>query len=152
MDRLAEIQKALHKGFPMVMHGSTSVPEEWVDRVNAAGGKMKNSSGVPEDQYLPAAKLGVCKVNIDTDGRLVWCAVYRETFRDKPEDFDPRTRANPSWPSMPSTSPRNTRSSVRPANWNRSARPSRSTSRGTHDRVPSQTGAPARELSQAQSV
>ncbi|MGO8747950.1 MAG: class II fructose-bisphosphate aldolase [Thermoguttaceae bacterium] len=95
MDRLAELQKALHKGFPMVMHGSSSVPKEWVDRVNAAGGKMKNSSGVPEDQYLPAAKLGVCKVNIDTDGRLVWCAVYRETFRDKPEDFDPRTPGKP---------------------------------------------------------
>ena len=63
--------------------------------MNAAGGKMKNSSGVPEDQYLPAAKLGVCKVNIDTDGRLVWCAVYRETFRDKPEDFDPRTPGKP---------------------------------------------------------
>ena len=52
---------------------------------------MKGSSGVSEDQYLPAAKLGVCKVNIDTDGRLVWCAIYRESFRDKPEDFDPRT-------------------------------------------------------------
>ena len=48
-----------------------------------------------EDQYLPAAKLGVTKVNIDTDGRLVWCAVYRETFRDKPADFDPRTPGKP---------------------------------------------------------
>jgi len=91
MDRLAEIQKAVPAGFPMVMHGSSSVPKEWVDRINAAGGAMKGSSGVPEDQYLPAAKLGVCKVNIDTDGRLVWCAIYRETFRDTPEDFDPRT-------------------------------------------------------------
>ena len=51
--------------------------------------------GVPEDQYLPAAKLAVCKVNIDTDGRLVWCAVHRETFRDKPEDFDLRTAGKP---------------------------------------------------------
>ncbi len=94
-DRLAEIQKVLPKGFPMVMHGSSSVPKEWVHRINAAGGKMKDSSGVPEDQYLPAAKLGVCKVNIDTDGRLVWCAIYRETFRDKPDDFDPRTPGKP---------------------------------------------------------
>ncbi len=52
-------------------------------------------SGVAENQYLPAAKLGVTKVNIDTDGRLVWCAVYREVFRDKPADFDPRTPGKP---------------------------------------------------------
>jgi fructose-bisphosphate aldolase class II len=91
MDRLEELQNVVPKGFPMVMHGSSSVPKEWVDRINTAGGAMKGSSGVAEDQYLPAAKLGVCKVNIDTDGRLVWCAVYRESFRDQPEDFDPRT-------------------------------------------------------------
>jgi fructose-bisphosphate aldolase class II len=91
MDRLDEIQRAVPEGFPLVMHGSSSVPKEWVQRINAAGGAMKDSSGVPEDQYLPAAKMGVCKVNIDTDGRLVWCAMYRESFRDKPEDFDPRT-------------------------------------------------------------
>jgi fructose-bisphosphate aldolase class II len=91
MDRLAEIQKAVPKDFPLVMHGSSSVPKEWVDRINAAGGKMKNASGVPENQYLPASKLGICKINIDTDGRLVWCATLRETFRDKPEDFDLRT-------------------------------------------------------------
>jgi fructose-bisphosphate aldolase class II len=95
MDRLAEIAKVLPKNYPMVMHGSSSVPKEWVERVNKAGGKLKDASGVPEDQYLPAAKLGVCKVNIDTDGRLVWCAVYREIFRDKPEDFDPRTPGKP---------------------------------------------------------
>lgn len=95
MDRLGEIQQTAPKGFPLVMHGSSSVPKDWVARVNAAGGKLKDASGVPEDQYLPAAKLGVCKVNIDTDGRLVWCAVYRETFRDKPEDFDPRTPGKP---------------------------------------------------------
>jgi len=91
LDRLAEIQKAVPKDFSLVMHGSSSVPKEWVDRINAAGGAMKNASGVPEDQYLPAAKLGVCKINIDTDGRLVWCAILREVFRDKPEDFDLRT-------------------------------------------------------------
>jgi len=91
MDRLGEIQRAVPEGFPLVMHGSSSVPKEWVGRINAAGGALKDASGVPEDQYLPAAKMGVCKVNIDTDGRLVWCAIYRESFRDKPEDFDPRT-------------------------------------------------------------
>lgn len=89
-DRIEEIQKRL-PGFPLVMHGSSSVPKEWVDRINAAGGKMKSTSGVPEKDYLPAAKLGVTKVNIDTDGRLVWCGVLRETFRDKPDDFDLRT-------------------------------------------------------------
>jgi fructose-bisphosphate aldolase class II len=89
-DVLEEIQKVLPKDFPMVMHGSSSVPKEWVDRINKAGGKLPATSGVPEDQYLPAAKLGVCKVNIDTDGRLVWCAIHRESFRDKPENFDLR--------------------------------------------------------------
>lgn len=91
MDRLAEIEKVVPRRFPLVMHGSSSVPKELVERINNAGGNMPDTSGVPEDQYLPAAKLGVCKVNIDTDGRLVWCAVYRESFRDKPADFDPRT-------------------------------------------------------------
>ena len=90
-DVLEKLQKVLPDRFPMVMHGSSSVPKQWVDRVNAAGGAMKSTSGVPEDQYLPAAKMGVCKVNIDTDGRLVWCAVYRESFKNTPEDFDPRT-------------------------------------------------------------
>src|SRR5260221_9237375 len=71
-DRIAEIQKLL-PGFPLVMHGSSSVPKEWVDRINKAGGKLGAASGVAEDQYLPAARLGVTKVNIDTDGRLVWC-------------------------------------------------------------------------------
>lgn len=69
-DRIRDIQKKL-PGFPMVMHGSSSVPKEWVDRINNAGGKMPATSGVPEKDYLPAAQLGVTKVNIDTDGRLV---------------------------------------------------------------------------------
>jgi fructose-bisphosphate aldolase class II len=89
-DVLEQIEKALPDGFPLVMHGSSSVPKEWVDRINAAGGALKNASGVNEDQYLPAAKLGVCKINIDTDGRLVWCAIHREFFRDHPEEFDLR--------------------------------------------------------------
>ena len=78
-------------GYPLVMHGSSSVPQEEVRRINEAGGKLKEGAkGVDPTQYLPAAKLGVCKVNIDTDGRLVWCRVHREFFRDKPEDFDLR--------------------------------------------------------------
>jgi fructose-bisphosphate aldolase class II len=89
-DVLEKIQKALPKNFPLVMHGSSSVPKEWVERINAAGGQMKSTSGVPEEQYLPAAKMGVCKVNIDTDGRLVWCAIHREEFRDNPAIFDLR--------------------------------------------------------------
>jgi fructose-bisphosphate aldolase class II len=89
-DVLEKLQKAVPKKFPLVMHGSSSVPKEWVDRINNAGGKMKSTSGVPEDQYLLAAKLGVCKVNIDTDGRLVWCAIHREAFRDDPANFDLR--------------------------------------------------------------
>ncbi len=89
-DVLENIKKVLPENFPLVMHGSSSVPKEWVDRINTAGGKLKDASGVDEDQYLPAAKLGVCKINIDTDGRLVWCAIHRESFRDTPENFDLR--------------------------------------------------------------
>jgi len=93
-DRIEAIQKLL-PGFPLVMHGSSSVPKEFVDRINKAGGTLPETSGVREGDYLPAAKLGVTKVNIDTDGRLIWCAIYREVFRDKPEDFDPRTPGKP---------------------------------------------------------
>jgi fructose-bisphosphate aldolase class II len=76
-------------GMPIVMHGSSSVPVEEVQRINAAGGKLDPSArGVAENEYLPAAKLGVTKVNIDTDGRLVWTRVHREFFRDKPAEFD----------------------------------------------------------------
>ena len=74
---------------PIVMHGSSSVPKSEVERINAAGGKLDPSArGVNEEEYLPAAKLGVTKVNIDTDGRLVWTRVHREFFRDKPSEFD----------------------------------------------------------------
>jgi len=75
-------------GFPLVMHGSSSVPQDEVARINAAGGKIAGSMGVDVNEYLPAAKLGVTKINIDTDGRLVWTRVHREFFRDKPSEFD----------------------------------------------------------------
>lgn len=84
---IEEIQKRL-PGFPLVLHGSSSVPQEEIDRINAAGGALKGAKGVDPKQYLPAAKLGVCKINIDTDGRLVWTRVYREYFRDHPEVID----------------------------------------------------------------
>ena len=90
-DRIEAIQAQL-PGFPLVMHGSSSVPQGEVQRINAAGGKLDPSAkGVDDSQFARAAKLGVTKVNIDTDGRLVWTRVHREFFRDHPEGFDFRT-------------------------------------------------------------
>ncbi len=86
---LEEIQKRL-PNFPLVMHGSSSVPQDEVARINAAGGDLKGAKGVNEDEFARAAILGVTKVNIDTDGRLVWTRVHREYFRDKPAEFDLR--------------------------------------------------------------
>jgi fructose-bisphosphate aldolase class II len=86
---LDAIQKLL-PNFPLVMHGSSSVPQEEVARINAAGGDLKGAKGVNEDEFARAAILGVTKVNIDTDGRLVWTRVHREYFRDKPSEFDLR--------------------------------------------------------------
>jgi len=88
-DVLADIQKQL-PGFPLVMHGSSSVPQEEVARINAAGGDLKGAKGVDATQFKRAAELGVTKINIDTDGRLVWTRVHREYFRDKPSEFDLR--------------------------------------------------------------
>ena len=89
LDVLAEIQQRL-PGFPLVMHGSSSVPQEEVQRINDAGGAMKGAKGVNEDEFAKAVPLGVTKVNIDTDGRLVWTRVHREFFLDKPEKVDLR--------------------------------------------------------------
>lgn len=87
-DVIEAIQKLL-PGVPLVMHGSSSVPAEEVRRINAAGGKLDPSAcGVDENEFARAASLGVTKVNIDTDGRLVWTRVHRENFRDIPENFD----------------------------------------------------------------
>jgi fructose-bisphosphate aldolase class II len=87
-DRIASIQEKL-RGFPLVMHGSSSVPLEEVKRINAAGGTLDPSAkGVNEDDFVKAVPLGVTKVNIDTDGRLVWMRVHREFFRDNPAGFD----------------------------------------------------------------
>ena len=87
-ERLAEIQRRL-PNYPLVMHGSSSVPRSEVERINAAGGAIPSSArGVNEDEFAKAVPLGVTKVNIDTDGRLVWTRVHREFFRDQPEKFD----------------------------------------------------------------
>jgi fructose-bisphosphate aldolase class II len=87
-DRVEAIQQLL-PGFPLVMHGSSSVPREEVDRINAAGGTLDPSAkGVDADEFARAVPLGVTKVNIDTDGRLVWTRVHREFFRDEPGGFD----------------------------------------------------------------
>lgn len=88
-----EVIEAITKllpNFPLVMHGSSSVPQDEVAKINAAGGQMKGAKGVDEAQITKASKMGVTKVNIDTDGRLVWCRVHREEFRDNPENFDLR--------------------------------------------------------------
>ena len=87
-DRISAIQELL-PGFPLVMHGSSSVPQEEVKRINLAGGGLDASArGVDVNEFAHAVKLGVTKVNIDTDGRLVWTRVHREFFRDQPEVFD----------------------------------------------------------------
>ena len=87
-DRVEEIQRRL-PGFPLVMHGSSSVPREEVERINAAGGALDPSAkGVDVEEFARAVPLGVTKVNIDNDGRLVWTRVHREHFRDHPENFD----------------------------------------------------------------
>jgi fructose-bisphosphate aldolase class II len=87
--RISEIQKILPAGYPLVMHGSSSVPQSEVERINAAGGGLDPSAkGVDENEFAKAIPLGVTKVNIDTDGRLVWTRVHREFFRDDPGAFD----------------------------------------------------------------
>jgi fructose-bisphosphate aldolase class II len=86
---LSAIQKNL-PGFPLVMHGSSSVPQDEVARINAAGGNLKGAKGVDDTQFRRAAELGVTKINIDTDGRLVWTRVHREYFIEHPENFDLR--------------------------------------------------------------
>lgn len=87
-DRIAAIQERL-PGFPLVMHGSSSVPADEVARINAAGGRLDPTArGVDDNEFARAVPLGVTKVNIDTDGRLVWTRVHREHLRDHPENFD----------------------------------------------------------------
>ena len=93
-DVIQEIADKL-PGFPLVMHGSSSVLKEFVDLINKYGGKMPNAMGVPEDAVSQAAKMAVCKVNIDTDLRLALTAKIRQVFAEQPGQFDPRKYLGP---------------------------------------------------------
>ncbi|MCI8402786.1 MAG: class II fructose-1,6-bisphosphate aldolase [Lachnospiraceae bacterium] len=93
-DILEEVQKRL-PGFPIVLHGSSSVPQEYVKMVNENGGHMPDAIGVPEDQLRQAAKLAVCKINIDSDLRLAMTGTIRRHFNEHPGDFDPRQYLKP---------------------------------------------------------
>jgi len=93
-DILHEVEKLL-PGFPIVLHGSSSVLPEYVEMINKYGGRMENAVGVPEDQLRKAAESAVCKINIDSDGRLAMTAKIREVFATKPGEFDPRKYLGP---------------------------------------------------------
>ena len=93
-DVLEEVTKRL-PGFPIVLHGSSSVPQDYVAMVNANGGKMPNAIGVPEEQLRKAAQLSVCKINIDSDLRLAMTGTIRKFFNDEPSKFDPREYLKP---------------------------------------------------------
>ena len=82
-------------GFPIVLHGSSSVPQEYVDMINKYGGKLEAAVGIPEDQLRKAAKSAVCKINIDSDSRLAFTAAVRKVFWEKPAEFDPRKYCGP---------------------------------------------------------
>ena len=89
-DILAEIEKRLPK-FPIVLHGASSVPQDCVKEINALGGKMPDAVGIPESQLREAAKMAVCKINIDSDIRLAMTAGIRRVMSEQPDVFDPRT-------------------------------------------------------------
>ena len=93
-DILKEIEKKL-PGFPIVLHGSSSVPQEYVKIINEYGGKLKDSVGIPEEQLREAAKSAVCKINIDSDGRLAMTAMIRKYLAEHPDVFDPRKYLSP---------------------------------------------------------
>ena len=98
-DVLEAIEKEL-PGFPIVLHGSSSVPQEDVDTINKYGGKMVAAVGIPEEQLRKAAKSAVCKINIDSDSRLAMTAAVRKTLAEKPGEFDPRKYLGPARESM----------------------------------------------------
>lgn len=93
-DILEEIEKRI-PGFPIVLHGSSSVPHEYVAIIEQFGGKLKDSVGIPEEQLRRAAKSAVCKINIDSDGRLAMTAMIRKVLAEHPEEFDPRKILGP---------------------------------------------------------
>ena len=93
-DILEEVEKRI-PGFPIVLHGSSSVPQKYVEIINNHGGKLKDTIGIPEEELRHAAQSAVCKINIDSDGRLAMTAAIRETFDAHPEWFDPRQYLGP---------------------------------------------------------
>ena len=93
-DILHEIEKQI-PGFPIVLHGSSSVPQEYVEIINTHGGKLKDAIGIPEEQLREAAKSAVCKINIDSDGRLAMTASIRKFMVEQPDKFDPRQYLGP---------------------------------------------------------
>jgi fructose-bisphosphate aldolase class II len=93
-DILEEIEKRL-PGFPIVLHGASSIEPEYVKMINAFGGKMDDAVGIPEEQLRKAASSAVCKINIDSDGRLAITAVIRKIFAENPAEFDPRKYLGP---------------------------------------------------------
>ncbi|MBR6199488.1 MAG: class II fructose-1,6-bisphosphate aldolase [Spirochaetales bacterium] len=98
-DVLHAIEKKL-PGFPIVLHGSSSVPQEEVDTINKYGGKLPDAIGIPEEQLREAAKSAVCKINIDSDSRLAMTAAIRKVFAEKPGEFDPRKYLGPARDNM----------------------------------------------------
>ena len=93
-DVLKAVEQKL-PGFPIVLHGSSSVPQEYVDIINTFGGKLPDAVGIPEEQLREAAKSAVCKINIDSDSRLAMTAAIRKHFAEHPEQFDPRQYLSP---------------------------------------------------------
>ena len=98
-DILEAIEKEL-PGFPIVLHGASSVPQEEVATINKYGGALKDAIGIPEEQLRKAAASAVCKINIDSDSRLAMTAAIRETFANKPAEFDPRKYLGPARENM----------------------------------------------------
>ena len=93
-DILEEVEKRI-PGFPIVLHGASSVPQDIVAEINKYGGDIQNSAGVPEEQLRRAASSAVCKINIDSDGRLAMTAAIRKVLTEKPGEFDPRKYLGP---------------------------------------------------------
>lgn len=93
-DILEEVERRI-PGFPIVLHGASSVPPEIVAEINRYGGKLEDTAGIPEEQLRRAAKSAVCKINIDSDGRLALTAAIRKVFFEQPEEFDPRKYLGP---------------------------------------------------------
>ncbi|HYA15482.1 MAG TPA: class II fructose-bisphosphate aldolase [Syntrophales bacterium] len=93
-DILEEVEKRI-PGFPIVLHGASSIPQSIVDEINKYGGKLEDTAGISEEQLRRAAASAVCKINIDSDGRLAVTAAIRKVFYEKPDEFDPRKYLGP---------------------------------------------------------